>query len=54
LTGLKFVSFAGQPLVTNNAVVFTAKISGTGVTKANGTGIWLWDGHEHVSHRACW
>lgn len=44
LAGVKFVSFIAPLLITNNAVVFTAKVSGLGVTKANDTGIWLWDG----------
>ena len=44
LTGVHFVSFTAPALITNNAVVFTAKIAGAGVTKVNDTGIWLWDG----------
>jgi hypothetical protein len=40
----KFVSFTSPVLITNNAVVFTAKVAGAGVTTANNTGIWLWDG----------
>jgi hypothetical protein len=46
ISGVKFVSFVSPVLVTNNAVVFTAKISGSGVTKNNSTGIWLWDGNS--------
>jgi hypothetical protein len=46
ITGVKFLSFVSPVLITNNAVVFTAKIGGTGVTKNNGTGIWLWDGNS--------
>jgi hypothetical protein len=44
LTGVRFVSFTAPALITNNAVVFTARVAGTGVTKANDLGIWLWDG----------
>jgi hypothetical protein len=44
LTGVRFVSFTAPALITNNAVVFTARVAGTGVTKANDVGIWLWDG----------
>jgi hypothetical protein len=46
IAGVKFVSFVTPVLITNNAVVFTAKVAGTGVTKNNGTGIWLWDGNS--------
>jgi hypothetical protein len=46
IAGVKFLSFVSPVLITNNAVVFTAKIAGTGVTKANSTGIWLWDGNS--------
>jgi hypothetical protein len=46
IAGVKFLSFVTPVLITNNAVVFTAKIGGTGVSKANGTGIWLWDGNS--------
>lgn len=44
IPGMKFVSFSTPVLITNNAVIFTAKVAGAGVTKANATGIWIWDG----------
>ncbi|HET6406248.1 MAG TPA: choice-of-anchor tandem repeat NxxGxxAF-containing protein [Chthoniobacteraceae bacterium] len=44
ISGVKFASFVSPVLITNNAVVFTAKIAGTGVNAKNNTGIWLWDG----------
>ena len=44
IANVKFVSFTAPVLITNNAVIFSARIAGTGVTKANDMGIWLWDG----------
>jgi hypothetical protein len=46
IAGVKFLSFVSPVLITSNAVIFTAKISGTGVNKNNSTGIWLWDGNS--------
>lgn len=43
IAGVKFASFVSPVLVTNNAVIFTAKLSGAG---KSGTGIWLWDGNS--------
>jgi hypothetical protein len=44
MTGVRFASFAAPVLISNNAVIFTAKLAGTGVNASNDLGIWLWDG----------
>ena len=44
IAGVKFASFIAPALITSNAVIFTAKIAGTGVSTSNDCGIWLWDG----------
>jgi hypothetical protein len=44
LAGVKFKGFTTPILITDNAVVFTATLAGTGVTALNNSGIWLWDG----------
>lgn len=44
IAGVKFASFTAPILITSNAVIFSAKLAGTGVTKSNDIGIWLWDG----------
>ena len=41
-----YTTFLPPFLITNNAVIFMAKIAGQGVTSANNTGIWLWDGYR--------
>ena len=44
IAGLKLRTFSAPVLITDNAVIFMAKLAGTGVTAANDIGIWLWDG----------
>lgn len=44
IVGVKFRAFTAPILITDNAVVFTATLVGTGVTALNNSGIWLWDG----------
>lgn len=46
IAGVRFASFTAPILITSNAVVFSAKLAGTGVTKNNNAGIWLWDGNS--------
>ncbi len=46
IVGVKFASFSVPVLISGNAVIFTAKVSGTGVSAANDIGIWIWDGYS--------
>ncbi len=44
ISGVKFTSSFTATIITGNAVIFSAKVIGTGITATNDCGIWLWDG----------